>query len=181
MTDSGPAPAPPPGHALDPVSGEAIELASYGLDELAQFRDRLGDLKRAIDSTLVAIDAEVSTRLDHENVRSAKAGDWELVTEAPLETVWNVHELGLALESLVAAGRIGKRAAAAALEAQPVEYKARARELKKLLGHADPVVVETIDACRHAEPRQRRRVTVTRTAPAQRRLSGAQGPQEGQA
>lgn len=166
------------GTLLDPLTGEVIAI-SAGLDELAAFRDRLGELKRTIDATLVDLDAEVTARLDLDNTRSARAGVWELVTEAPLTTVWDTPRLGLALEALVAAGKITRPAAEAALEAQPIVYKPRARELAKLLAHADPDVVEAVEACRRAEPRYRRRVTVKRIAPPQRRLSGAQTPQEG--
>ena len=169
----------PVGSVLHPLTGEVWELSLRDLDELAELRDRLGDLRRMIDATNVELDREMSARLDRDNVRSSKVGDWELKTEAPFETVWNVPELGLALEALVRADKITRKAAEAALVPQPPPPpKPATRELKKLLGHADPAVVEAVERCRHAETRERRRVTVKRTAPAQGRLSDAQGPQE---
>lgn len=175
MTD---VPATRPAALLDPVTGELLELERPA--ELAAFRDRLGDLKRMIDSTLSDVDELITARLDLENTRSGRYGDWDVVTEAPLETVWDVPRLGVALEALVQAGRITRNAAGAALE--PVTtYKPRAKELAKLLAHADAEVIAAVDACRHAEPRSRRRVTVKRAGPAQRRLRGAQGPAGGQA
>ena len=164
----------------NPLTGEVLIIDLATPAGLAQFRDWLGDLKRQIDATLVDVDAQITAGLDRDNVRSGRLGDWEVVTEAPLETVWDVAALTLALEALVTAGRLTRAAAAAALEQpKPPPPKPRARELAKLLGHADPDVVDAIDACRRAQPRKRRRVTVKRTAPAQRRMSGAQGPQEG--
>ena len=183
MSDGAGAPAaPPPGFALDPVSGEVVELGLRDSEHLAEFRDRLGELKRVIDATLVEVDSELTTRLDLDNRRSSRFGGFEVKTEAPLATVWDVGHLGLELEALVQAGKLSRAAAAAALkQPEPEPPKPVAAELKKLLAHADPDVVDAVEACRHAVPRQRRRVTVKQTAPAQRRLSRAQGPQEGKA
>ena len=179
MSDRLPA-APPASSVYDPVTGEVWELSLRDLDELAEFRDRLGDLRRLIDATNAEIDAEVSARLDRDNVRSAKVGDWELKTEAPYVPTWDIPRLSLALEALVAADKITRKAAAAALVPQPPPPpKPAARELNKLLGHADADVVDAIEACRSAEPRTRRRVTVNRTAQAQGRLRAAQGPRKG--
>ena len=118
MSDGLP-PVPPAGFALDPVNGEVIELGLRDAEHLAEFRDRLGELKRRIDATLVEVDRELTERLDHENTRSGKFGGWEVVTEAPLATVWDVPALSLALEALVAADRLSRPAAAAALEQPP--------------------------------------------------------------
>jgi hypothetical protein len=172
---------------MDPSTGEVLNLGTLELgrwtpDELAALRDRLGDVKRMIDAVLADVDSELTAELDRENTRTGRFGDWEVVTEAPLETVWDVPELGLVLEALVQAGKITRRAAEAALETQPPPApKPRARELAKLLGHTDADVIAAVDACRRAEPRRRRRVTVKRTLPAQRRLSSAQGAPGGDA
>lgn len=172
-------PAPPAVTLVDPVTAEVVDVSLRDTDELAEWRDRLGDYKRRIDELLVGLDAEITARLDHDNTRSGKFGDYEVKTEAPLETVWDIARLGIALEALVRGGCLTRKAAEAALVPQPPPpSKPSARELKKLLAHADPAVVEAIDACRHAQPRPRRRVTVNRTAQAQRRLSAVQGPQE---
>ena len=182
MTDGALPAEPPPGFALDPITGEVLELGLRDSEHLAEFRDRLGELKRVIDATLVEVDSELTNRLDVDNRRSSRFGPWEVKTEAPLATVWDVGHLGLELEALVQAGKLSRAAANAALVPQPRPApKPSAAELKKLLAHADPDVVDAVEACRHAEPRPRRRVTVKQTAPAQRRLSRAQGPQEGTA
>jgi hypothetical protein len=158
---------------------ERLELGRWQPDELAALRDRLGETKRRIDAALAAVDVELVAELDRANARSGRFGNYSVEAEAPLTTVWDIPTLGVALEALVQAGRLTRAAAAAALEAQPVEYKPRARELSKLLGHADPEIVAAVDACRHAEARRRRRVTVRPAAPAQRALRGAHEPQEG--
>jgi hypothetical protein len=182
---SSPAPAPAgPSALIDTRTGEVLnldtlELAHWQPAELAGLRDRLGEVKRMIDATLVDVDSELVAELDRANTRTGRFGDWEVETEAPLVTVWDKPRLGIALEALKAAGKITPAAAAAALEAQPVEFKPRARELNKLLGHADAEVIAAVDACRHAEPRNRRRVTVRRATSAKRRLKGAHEPQEG--
>jgi len=177
MSDAAPVTLRP---VLDPVSGEVVELGVAETERLAEFRDFLGDCKRRIDEVLVEVDAEVTRRLDADNVRSSKAGGFEVKTEAPYVTTWDTARLGVALEALVVAGKLTRKAATAALVPQPPPPpKPNAAELKKLLAHVDAEVVEAIDACRSAETRQRRRVTVKRTAPAQGRLSAAQGPQEG--
>ena len=171
--------APQARAVLDPVSGEVVELDA-ATERLAEFRDWLGDVKRRIDEALVEVDREITARLDADNRRSDKVGAFKVETEAPYVAVWDIARLGVALEALVQAGKLTRSAAEAALEPQPPPPpKARAAELKKLLAHVDPEVVEAIERCRHAETRQRRRVTVTRTAPAQGRISDAQGPQEG--
>lgn len=152
-----------------PITGEILDLALRDLDELAALRDELGELKRVIDSTLAGVDLEVTARLDHENTRSARIGEWELTTEAPDEDVWDAGELGIVLEALVQAGRLSRRAAEAALE--PVTtFKPRARELAKLLRAPSEDVREAIALCRVTRPRARRRVTVRRAPHAQRRV-----------
>jgi hypothetical protein len=158
---------------------EGLELAHWQPDELAALRDRLGDAKRAIDAALVDVDAQLTAELDRANMRSGRFGDWDVETEAPLVTVWDKPRLGVVLEALWRAGKITRAAATAALEPQPVEYKPRARELAKLLAHADADVIAAVDACRHAEQRHRRRVTVKRATSPQRRLRGAPEPVEG--
>jgi hypothetical protein len=156
----------------NPLTGEVLVVDVSTPAGLAELRDWLGDLKRQIDATLADVDADLCAHLDRENARSAGYGQWHVETQPALETVWDVPALGLALEGLVAAGALTRAAAEAALERQPPPApKPRARELGKLLGHSNPAVVDAIDACRRAQPRARRRVTVSRTAN-QPRLQG---------
>ena len=159
-----------------PFTGEVIDLGDVHETTLAEWRDGLGERRRWIDEVNAQIDRELTDRLDHENRRSAKFGDWEVETQAPFETSWDVASLGLELEALVQAGTLTRNAAEAALK-PTTTYKPVARELKKLLDHADPEVRDAVARCRHSEPRRRRRVTVKRTLP-ERRLSAAGGPQE---
>jgi len=154
-----------PARLPNPLTGEVLEVDLATNAGRAELRDWLGDLKRQIDATLADLDLELVAELDRDNVRSGTFGGWHVETEAALATVWDVPRLGLALEALVAAGKLTRGAAEAALEPQPPPApKARARELAKLLGHVDPDVVDAVEACRHAEPRARRRVTVKRAA-----------------
>jgi hypothetical protein len=170
-------PALRPRSALHPVTGEVLDLEHAQPAELAAFRDALSDLKRLIDSTLVDVDAELARHLDPANARSSRFGDWTVEIDAPLETVWDAAELGLVLEALVQADRITRKAAEAALE-PVVTHKPRYRELKKLLEHADAEVRAAVELCRSTNPRRRRRVTVRRAAPAQRRLTPRSDAQE---
>lgn len=169
---------------IDTSSGEVLDLgtldvARWAPDELAALRDRLADLERLIAAAKAEIDVELAAELDRANVGSGRFGDFEVSVPAAFETVWDISRLGVALEALVQAGKITRAAAAAALEAQPVEYKPRAAKLKKLLGHPDPDVVDAIEACRRAEPRRRRYATVKRAASPLRALRGAHEPVEG--
>jgi hypothetical protein len=162
----GPPPSPTvaaaPARALDPISGEVVELAERDTADLAAWRDRLLELKRVVDNAAVELDREMTKRLDMDNCRSVEVGDWRIETQSPVSVEWDAARLGIALEALVAQGRLTKAAALEALE-KVVTWKPSARRLEQLRRHADSVVREAVEGCRTESVRERRRVTVKRT------------------
>jgi len=152
-----------PSYAVNPITGEALALRDESTDTLARLRDEIRDARNALNEWANQIDAELTSRLDHEARRSAQVGGYKIETTAP--TVWSTDELALreALLELVEAGVISREAVDAAVEVVEVP-KARRRGLTALHRHADPRVRAVVAAHDREVVNPTRRVTVSRAA-----------------
>lgn len=146
-----------------PGTGELIPLDGP-TDHLAEAFDAISDLERQLRDARGAIRAELLTRLDRENRRSAEVGDWKLEAEAPDQTDYDPDELAPILARLVGEEKISAEAMDKALE-RKVERLPRKRELSRLLGSALLTDDDRAAILGCAKPRTReRRLTVKRLA-----------------
>lgn len=152
-------PATLPDVAVMPVTGEVLDLAGP-TDELVDWRVRTVEIRRQLEALASDLDMELARRIDFESAgRTARVGDYQIEVQAPTTTEWDVPRLGIALEALVADARISPAVAEKAFRVTVTRAPAAAH-LKKLLGHADPEVRESIARCRETVERRRRRVDV---------------------
>lgn len=116
---------------FDPETGLEVDLRTAPLATLADIRDRFRDVEDDQRIAKQMIDHELHVRADRENTRTLRADGWEVVCSASEKAEWNVEELRVALEQLVAAEELTEDAARRALK-PVVTLKPVAGELKKL-------------------------------------------------
>lgn len=150
-----------PVEALNPITGELVDVANATTTDLAAFRDEIRDARDRLSAWARSIDGELVARLDVEAKRSANVGDWKITAGAPKE--WRTDEVGLraALLKLVRKGKLSRAAVDAAVEEVKTVHARRAG-LKALHGHADEEVRNTVADYDRYEPVAQRRVSVSR-------------------
>lgn len=157
---SGPPAAPTgPSVTVMPVTGEILDLRESPTDQLALWRLRALELERELNALKSDLDREVVRRMDYEGLKSAEIGGFVLEIPPAMITEWDVPRLGIALQALVTDGRISPAVAEKAFRVTVTRAPAAAH-LKKLLGHADPEVRESIERCRTTVENTKRRVAV---------------------
>lgn len=156
-------PAAQPTYAVNPLTGEAVELATATTDVLAAHRDAIRDARDALNAWAAQLDTELTARLDHEAKRSAMVGGYVIKATAP--TVRETDEMALraALEELRDEGVISAAAVDNAVEIIMVP-KARRAGINALHKHADERVREVVAAHDREVENPTRRVTVSRAA-----------------
>lgn len=153
--------AKPVRQAVDPLSGELVDLAAQTTTDLAEARDRVREVRDAVSSWARSLDEEITARLDFEARRSVEVGGWKVESQSP--TLWETDTSALheALTVLVNEGVLSPHALDAAL--QPVEtVKASRRGLNALHKHADPRVRQVVGEYDREVENPNRRVTVKR-------------------
>lgn len=147
--------------AINPLTGEIVDLAAATTTDLAVERDEIRAARDRLGTWAKAVDAELTARLDKEAKRSATVGDYKLQVTGP--TVKHTDEVGgrAAMLKLVEEGVLSEAAVDAAFEEVPT-IKARRRGINALHKHADPRVRETIAQYDRDVENPTRRVTVNR-------------------
>jgi ribosomal protein L25 (general stress protein Ctc) len=144
-----------PEYAVNPATGEALELATADTDVIAGIRRGVIDLKRALDDYATFLDAELNRRLDRMNMRSAVVGAYVIETKAPSKVEYPPEALREALTALVEAGKIEADVVTRTVVAEPVSYKVDRREVNKLLKHQDEDVRKAVEAAGVDTPQRR--------------------------
>lgn len=143
-----------------PQTAELLDLTAAPTDQIADWRMRTIEIRHQLEALASDLNQELARRIDFESAnRTVRVGGFELTVQAPTETEWDLGRLGIALEALVADGRIARPVADKAIE-KKVTYKPVPAHLKKLLAHADPEVRESIARCQSTVENKRRRVEV---------------------
>ena len=153
--------AKPVRQAVDPLSGELVDLAAQTTTDLAEARDRVREVRDAVSSWARSLDEEITARLDFENTRSAQVGDWKVTTQAPTLRETDAEPLRAKLCELVEEGVLSMAAVESAFEVVTT-VKAKRAGLNRLHKHADPRVCELVAVHDREVPNSARRVTVTR-------------------
>lgn len=152
-----------PTYAVNPTTGEAVELANATTDQLAQLRDEIRDARAALQEWANQLDHELTSRLDHEARRSATVGGFAIKVTAPTVRETDEAALRAALLELWDAGLISLAAVDNAVEIIEIP-KARRAGINALHKHADERVRAAVAAHDREIPNPTRRVTVTRSA-----------------
>ena len=153
--------AKPARQAVDPLSGELVDLAAQTTTDLAEARDRVREVRDRVSSWARSLDEEITARLDFENTRSARVGEWEVKTTAPTVRETDVEALRAKLWDLVCEGVLSEAAVDSAFE-EVVTVKVKRAGLNRLHKHADERVRELVALHDREVPNPARRVTVTR-------------------
>jgi len=157
MTDTHPA---QPSQTLTvPVTGEVIDLKAHPTNSLADAFDQIRDIEQQLASARRRVADELTSRLDHEAVRSFTSGDWTITVDAPTRTAYDPHTLRAALDAIAADDHISQTAVDRAC---PLEPKPSVREIDKIRKVVPAEAAAMIDGCRMDQERARR-VTVKRT------------------
>lgn len=149
--------------AVNPVTGEVVDIPATATDQLAALRDEIRDARDALNAWAQQLDQELIERLDHEARRSAQVGGYTIKAAAPTVRETDEAALRLALEELADQGLISVAAVNAAVEIVEVP-KARRAGLNALHKHVDPRVREVVAAHDREIDNPTRRVTVSRAA-----------------
>ena len=148
---------------VHPMSGEVLDLEST-TDTLAQWLLDLRELRQMLSGTIDTISEELSERLDQENTRTGRVGEWEIKGVAPSTTVYDPEQLQKALDELVLDGVLAAAVVERTVKPPLVkDWKVDRREIAKLLKHQDLRVREAVAACGE-EVAQTRSVSIRRAA-----------------
>lgn len=130
MTDTPqPDETPLTGEVLVPYSGELLALDADSetlVDAVYRMRELEDELRRVRQT----VGLELTRRLDAENLRSVKVGEYDLKVAAPRDD-WPIDDVDAVLAELVEAETITQGARDRVVKSEP---KLDLRELKKLLG-----------------------------------------------
>jgi len=152
---------------VHPATGEILDLADTPTTDLAAVYDELVDFAGRLTDYRAAIVAEVCRRLDANNARTERVGDWTLETNAPTVEEYLTRELRVELEALVEAGILEQGAIDRCIVTPappPPEPKVDKREVNKLKRHPDRRVLEALSRSRVVRSATRK-LTVKRAEP----------------
>lgn len=144
--------------AIDPVTGEILDLKALTTTDLAEATERARGLIDEVFGFRQRIVDEVSRRMDRENSRSAVVGSLKITTNAPVKESYPIAPLRAALQALVDADVLEASVIDRVIteaDPKPPEPKVAARELNKLKGHDDQRVAAAIGAVRQRDPQRR--------------------------
>jgi hypothetical protein len=135
-----------------PLTGELLPLDAES-DVLAEAVNRIRDLERQLASVRSRVGEELTRRMDMENLRKVKVGDYEITVDAPGAITWDLDRLHQALKDLADKGII---VPAVVDRVMPPKLSISQRELKKLLPTLSPEDRENLESCSEASARSRR-------------------------
>jgi hypothetical protein len=167
-----------------PSTGEVLgtpdELERLPAEVVAEALLALDERVKQLRETRKTLDAELARRLDLRGRDRLAVGDFELHRKARNESVWDADELELVLERLVEQGVLDPREVVGVITRPPRVSKSAAA---KLVARVAARERRELEDCRTWK-RSVSGVEVVRAIPLlpeheQRRLSGAQTPQEG--
>lgn len=133
------------GLAINPATGNTLQLATEDTDVIAAERRDVVNLKKSLDDFASFLDAELNRRLDGMNTRSARVGSFAVETKAPFTTEYPVEALERVLDELIADGKLNEAVKPRVLKPQPPPPpKVDKREVLKLLAHSDQEVRQAV-------------------------------------
>lgn len=141
-----------------PLTGEAIDLAAAGTDDLADAIDRIRDLESQLRAAKRQVADEAIARMDTACAWTLAGEDWKLSAPSPGRIEWDAERLVTVLARMVIEGRVPQEAAAQAVVMEP---KVKVAGLNALLKRPD--LKDELEACGHVSEAPRN-VKVTRKA-----------------
>ena len=141
-----------PGTSLDraassvviPLTGEVVDLASAGTDDLADAIDRIRDLESQLRAAKRQLADEAITRMDRHVCWTLAGKDWKLSAPSPGRVEWDAEKVAATLARMVVDGRVPREAAELAVVVEP---KVKAAGLNTLLKRPD--LKDELEACGH--------------------------------
>lgn len=142
-----------PGRELAvPLTGELLPLDAES-DVLAEAVNRIRELERQLASVRTQVGEELTRRMDMENLRKVRVGDYEISVDAPGSITWDLDKLHAALEGLAEKGVI---VPAVVDRIMPPKLSISQRELKKLLPTLSDEDRQALEGCSEPSRRARR-------------------------
>lgn len=143
-----------------PLTGEAIDLAAAGTDDLADAIDRIRDLESQLRAAKRQLADEAIRRMDNDELKWTITGqDWQLSAPSPGRVEWDAEAVAAVLARLVIDGDLPREAAERAVVAVP---KVKIAGLSALL--KKPEIVRALEGC--SKPSEApRNVSVKRLRP----------------
>jgi len=135
-----------------PVTGQLLSLDAP-TNELCEAFAQVRRLELELADARLVVARELTTRMDHENVRRFAAGDWQVEVDAPGRVDWDADLLFHILGEVVAEGHIS---ADAAERVVPTYRKVAVRELGKIKAVLPPDVATRLDEASTLSGRSRR-------------------------
>lgn len=132
----------PGGTVVIPLTGEAVELASAGTDDLADAIDRIRDLESQLRSAKRQLADEAVARMDAACQWTLAGEDWKLSAPSPGRVEWDAHRLAAVLARMVVDGQVPREAAEQAVVVEP---KVKVAGLNALLKRPD--LKAELEAC----------------------------------
>lgn len=141
-----------------PLTGEAIDLAAAGTDDIADAIDRIRDLESQLRAAKRQLADEAIRRMDERVCWTLTGEDWKLSAPSPGRIEWDAERLAAVLARLVVDGVVPREAAEQAIVVEP---KIKQAGLNKLLKRPD--LKDELEACGHVSDAPRN-VKVSRRA-----------------
>lgn len=143
-----------------PLTGEAIDLAAAGTDDLADAIDHIRDLESQLRAAKRQLADEAIRRMDNDELKWTITGqDWQLSAPSPGRVEWDAEAVAAVLARLVIDGDLPREAAERAVVAVP---KVKIAGLNALL--KKPEIARELEGC--SKPSEApRNVSVKRLRP----------------
>ena len=142
----------PVAQVIIPQTGEVLNLSAESTDRLAEAFDQIKELEAQLAAVRRRVGEEITTRLDHEAVRSFEAGDWKIEVDAPVRYTWQPDDTRKMLDLLAEAGHISESAVDRACTPA---WKVSARELEKIARVLPETEAQMLQTCREESTRAR--------------------------
>jgi hypothetical protein len=155
-----PAPHPPAGHVVDPISGEVIDMGTMGADALASYVATCEAFISSATEWKRAGQDELRKRLGRDKVRVF--GDWEVAAVSGRQRRWDVEDLRGAVGELIRDGVLTKQDVSDLIVAGTPTVNGTAAA--RLLGRVPEEHRGALEGCFSWERRGRDSVRVTRMA-----------------
>lgn len=147
----------PGGMVVIPLTGEALDLAAAGTDDLADAIDTIRDLESQLRAAKRMLADEAIARMDRAVCWTLAGEDWKLSAPSPGRVEWDAERVAATLARMVVDGRVPREAAELAVVVEP---KVKQAGLNALLKRPD--LRDELEACGHVSDAPRN-VKLTRT------------------
>lgn len=134
----------PGGMVVIPLTGEALDLAAAGTDDLADAIDTIRDLESQLRAAKRMLADEAIARMDRAVCWTLAGEDWKLSAPSPGRVEWDAERVAATLARMVVDGRVPREAAEQAVVVEP---KVKQAGLQKLLKRPD--LRDELEACSH--------------------------------